>query len=187
MRVRRGGGTEDPAAASAAGRWLLLERTHAHAERPLQPEAHEHIETIALALLRRWGVLFKRLMDRETRLVPWRDLLYVLRRLEARGDICGGRFVDGFAGEQFALPEAVESLQALRRRRDDGELIVVSGVDPLNLSGAVVAGSAVQLPDDKRLSAQTFSPDGSTLFVNIQDPGITLAITGPWRTLDVPS
>src|SRR6185503_6082392 len=100
-------------------------------------------EGIARALLARWGVVFRALMSREGDLPPWRDLLRVLRRLEARGEIRGGRFVDGFTGEQFALPEAVAALRAVRRRGESGMLVAVSGADPLNLTGIVVPGERV--------------------------------------------
>jgi len=103
-------------------------------------EAPSAIETIARGLLRRYGVVFRRLLDREEALPPWRDLLRVYRRLEARGEIRGGRFVDGFAGEQFALPEAVAALRAVRRRAHDGALVSLSAADPLNLLGILTPG-----------------------------------------------
>jgi ATP-dependent Lhr-like helicase len=102
------------------------------------PEAIEHI---ARTLLRRYGVVFWRLLEREADwLPPWRDLLHVYRRLEARGELRGGRFVAGFPGEQFALPEAVGHLREIRRRPDNGALISISGADPLNLSGILTPG-----------------------------------------------
>ncbi len=97
-------------------------------------------EAVAWALLRRYGVVFRRLLERETLLPPWRDLLRVYRRLEARGEIRGGRFVGGFSGEQFALPEAVGKLRALRRTTPSGTLIAVSAADPLNLLGILTPG-----------------------------------------------
>jgi ATP-dependent helicase Lhr and Lhr-like helicase len=118
----------------AAGRWALAQRNRPAVPGPQAgPDAIEHI---ARTLLRRYGVVFWRLLEREADwLPPWRDLLYVYRRLEARGELRGGRFVAGFPGEQFALPEAIGHLREIRRRRDDGTLISISGADPLNLSG----------------------------------------------------
>ena len=117
-----------------AGRWALARR-----QGP-KPEA-DAVEHIARELLQRYGVVFWRLLGREAVwLPPWRDLLRVYRRLEARGEIRGGRFVSGFSGEQFALPEAVGRLRALRRQGDNGTWISVSGADPLNLVGFIVPG-----------------------------------------------
>jgi ATP-dependent Lhr-like helicase len=92
-------------------------------------------------LLRRYGVVFWRLLEREAAwLPPWRELLRVYRRLEARGEIRGGRFVAGFSGEQFALPEAIGALREARRKEGRGAWVSVSGADPLNLVGIIVAG-----------------------------------------------
>jgi ATP-dependent Lhr-like helicase len=94
-------------------------------------------------LLRRYGVIFRRLIEREGKLPPWRDLLRVYRRLEARGEIRGGRFVDGFTGEQFALPEAIGRLRKVRREEPGGTTIAVSAADPLNLTGIATTGPRV--------------------------------------------
>jgi ATP-dependent helicase Lhr and Lhr-like helicase len=132
-----------------AGRWALAQRNRPAAEPPSArapaapvPQADPNaIEHIARTLLRRYGVVFWRLLEREADwLPPWRDLLYVYRRLEARGELRGGRFVAGFPGEQFALPEAVGHLREIRRRQDGGSLISISGADPLNLSGILTPG-----------------------------------------------
>jgi ATP-dependent Lhr-like helicase len=96
------------------------------------------MEAIALKLLQRYGVVFRKILDRESISVPWRDLLRVLRRLEARGEIRGGRFLGGFSGEQFATPEAVQLLRSIRRAPAEGSMISVSAADPLNLLGIVV-------------------------------------------------
>jgi ATP-dependent Lhr-like helicase len=85
----------------------------------------------------------KPLLDREATRVPWRDLLRVCRRLEARGEIRGGRFVDGVSGEQFALAEAIAELRAVRKKAPGGELIAVSAADPLNLVGILLPGERV--------------------------------------------
>jgi ATP-dependent Lhr-like helicase len=142
------GGMED------AGRWALLQRRSAvsagsnpAATLPagrtpaLAPEVLEHI---AMTLLRRYGVVFWRLLEREAQwLPPWRDLLRVLQRLEARGQVRGGRFVNGLAGEQFALPEAIPLLREVRRHANDGAYACVAGTDPLNLVGTLLPGDKV--------------------------------------------
>src|SRR5690606_34399084 len=93
-------------------------------------------------LLARWGVVFWKLLDREADwLPPWRELLMCLRRLEARGEIRGGRFVSGFSGEQFALPEAIGPLREIRRKPLDNEYLSLSAADPLNLIGIVTPGA----------------------------------------------
>ena len=94
-------------------------------------------------LLKRYGVVFRDLLVRESNLPKWRELQLAFRRLEARGEIRGGRFVDGFLGEQFALPVAVESLRATRKLPPTGELVTISAADPLNLVGVIVPGERV--------------------------------------------
>jgi ATP-dependent Lhr-like helicase len=136
-----------------AGRWALVRRAALDApgepgvagkpaRRPrLDPDT---LEYVAMTLLRRYGVMFWRLLEREASWLPsWRELLPVYHRLEARGDIRGGRFVAGFSGEQFALPEAIPLLREVRRRAQDGALVCISGVDPLNLCGTLLAGDKV--------------------------------------------
>jgi ATP-dependent Lhr-like helicase len=120
-----------------AGRWALARRPAA-AGAQLSPEAIEHV---ARALLQRYGVVFWRLLAREADwLPPWRDLLRVYRRLESRGEIRGGRFVAGFSGEQFALPDAIGRLRAVRREAPSESYVSVSGADPLNLAGILTPG-----------------------------------------------
>jgi len=122
-----------------AGRWSLLQRSNDE-----ETEDREHkLECIARGLLRRYGVVFPRLLMRETEPPPWRDLIRVYRRLEARGEVRGGRFVAGFSGEQYALPEAVQLLRSVRKKRPDGALITVNGADPLNLVGILTPGQRV--------------------------------------------
>ncbi|MGO1002947.1 DEAD/DEAH box helicase [Lysobacter sp. CA196] len=127
-----------------AGRWSLTgpaEGEGVPADAARMAEVNEHI---AWRLLERYGVVFWRLIQREAAwLPPWRDLLRVYRRLEARGEIRGGRFVSGMSGEQFALPDAVNSLRQIRQRGHDGATICVSAADPLNLTGSVLAGTKV--------------------------------------------
>jgi ATP-dependent Lhr-like helicase len=122
-----------------AGRWSLAKRKHVNAAS--RSDGAERVEEIALALLRRYGVVFMRMLEREATWLPkWRDLLRVYRKLEARGEIRGGRFVSGFSGEQYALPDAVAALRAIRRRGPDESLVSVSGADPLNLAGILTPG-----------------------------------------------
>jgi ATP-dependent Lhr-like helicase len=122
---------------SDAGRWALARR----ASNPAAQLQSEGIEHVARALLKRYGVVFWRLLAREAPwLPPWRDLLRVYRKFEGRGEIRGGRFVAGFSGEQFALPEAVGSLREIRRRKETHALMSISGADPLNLVGLITPG-----------------------------------------------
>ncbi|MEM9301148.1 MAG: DEAD/DEAH box helicase [Pseudomonadota bacterium] len=119
------------------GRWSLVPRADDSVDR------WERAEVIARAMLRRYGVVFRMLLEREQGLPPWRDLLYVLRRLEARDEIRGGRFVDGFAGEQFALPQAAVALNQLRKVEAEGRVQAVAAYDPLNLRGVLEPGDRV--------------------------------------------
>jgi ATP-dependent helicase Lhr and Lhr-like helicase len=120
----------------SAGRWSLL-----YAGEPL--ERARALEATCWMLLRRYGIVFRELLGRETILPKWREVLMALRRLEDRGEVRGGRFVSGFLGEQFAMPVAVESLRAQRNHVTSGEAITVSAADPLNLVGIVVPGERV--------------------------------------------
>ena len=121
----------------AAGRWALLSR------RPTELTDEEWAGRFAQQLLSRWGVLLRDLLVRETLAPPWRDLLTVLRRMEARGEIRGGRFVSGLSGEQFARPEALALLRMVRREPDRHAVIDVASADPLNLSGIILPGPRV--------------------------------------------
>ncbi|MHA6577956.1 DEAD/DEAH box helicase [Pseudomonas yamanorum] len=135
-----------------AGRWALVRR--APVADGTRPAAHsaETLEHVAMTLLRRYGVVFWRLLEREADWLPsWRELLRTFHRLEARGEIRGGRFVSGLAGEQFALPEAIPLLREVRRRPHNGSLIAVCGADPLNLVGTLLPGSKVPALSGNRL------------------------------------
>jgi len=143
-----------PVGIETAGRWSLLGRpadsrterqskAHQGEDRPPVRPSASQIELFAKTLLRRYGIVFKRLLARETSAPPWRDLLMVFRRLEARGEIRGGRFVTGMSGEQFALPEAVGQLRSIRRLDGGGQLVAISGADPLNLTGIITPGDRV--------------------------------------------
>jgi len=106
-------------------------------------EDEELAEAVAEQLLIRWGVVFHDLLARENFSVPWRDLIWALRRMEARGTARGGRFVAGFSGEQYALPEAVDLLRSVRRREPTGEITRLSAADPLNLIGIITPGARI--------------------------------------------
>ena len=120
----------------SSGRWALL-RADAAVERP------RAVEAACWMLLRRYGIVIRDLLARESNLPPWRELLMAFRRLEDRGEIRGGRFVDGFLGEQFALPVAVESVRGMRGLPLSGETMTLSASDPLNLVGILVPGERV--------------------------------------------
>jgi ATP-dependent Lhr-like helicase len=128
----------------STGRWSLLSA---------EPAEHTHIvESTCWMLLRRYGVVFRELLTRESLLLKWRELLMAFRRLEDRGEIRGGRFVSGFLGEQFALPVAVESLRAARKQPPTGEVITISAADPLNLIGIIIPGERVAAISGKYVS-----------------------------------
>ncbi len=120
----------------STGRWSLLFAAEA-------ADRNKTIEATCRVLLRRYGVVFREVLARESNLPKWRELQIMFRRLEDRGEVRGGRFVSGFLGEQFALPEAVESLRAMRNLPDTGETVVLSAADPLNLIGFIVPGERV--------------------------------------------
>jgi ATP-dependent Lhr-like helicase len=137
-RRRRLGARRAPALRHGGdGRWALLPAAANDVE---FEDPEELAEQVAGQLLARWGVVFHDLLARETLAVPWRELHWALRRLEARGLVRGGRFVNGFAGEQYALVEAVDALRRARRSPRSGELVHLSAADPLNISG-VLPGS----------------------------------------------
>ncbi len=131
--------------ASFTGRWSALHIDAGDAS----PESD--VETLAWTLLRRYGVVFRQLLAREPNAIAWRLLTRVYRRLEARGEIRGGRFVTGMSGEQFALPDAVARLREIRRGRPDGHLITISAADPLNLSGILTAGERIRAARRNRI------------------------------------
>jgi len=129
--------TRRPGRMQVAGRWSAIDPCAAD-----QDEAA--IEASARMLLRRYGIVCRRVLARETRVPGWRDLVMVYRRLEARGELRGGRFVSGLSGEQFAVPDAVERLREIRRTPADGRLVTIAAADPLNLAGIVTAGDRVR-------------------------------------------
>jgi ATP-dependent helicase Lhr and Lhr-like helicase len=132
---------------ASAGRWSILQRNSS----PPNLNDPTLTEEVAWTLLKRYGVVFKRLLEREGMAIPWRLLLRFYHRLEARGDIRGGRFVAGISGEQFALPEAIGMLRAIRRAGAQESLISVSAADPLNLVGIIAPGSRITAHTSNRL------------------------------------
>ena len=148
-----------------AGRWVVLRKQESgQAPFPTAPTSatvipqtatpaidRESMEAVAQKLLQRYGVVFRKLLDRESISIPWRDLLRVYRRLEARGEIRGGRFVGGFSGEQFASADAVHLLRSIRRTTVDGSMISISAADPLNMLGILVPGPRLSPAASNRL------------------------------------
>jgi len=129
-----------------AGRWALLRRSpppSVEADTNGAPASEEAVEVFARTLLRRYGIVFRRLLERESLAVSWYELGRVYRRLEARGEIRGGHFVNGVSGEQFALPEAIGLLRSIRNAAQAGELVVINAADPLNLLGILTPGPRV--------------------------------------------
>ncbi len=190
---------------SSAGRWSLLDRSLPQASQPTgrEPFNAEASEEIARILLKRYGVVFKRLLEREGIVLPWRVLLRIYHRLEARGEIRGGRFVAGISGEQFALPEAVGMLRAIRRTRSGamdfgvrspareseeriadpvaGEtesLISVSAADPLNLVGIITPGGRVTAHTSNRILYRNGEP------ITVLESGETRFLVELSRTLE---
>src|ERR1051326_3738273 len=161
---------------ASAGRWSILHRNDNG------DTINETLltEGVAWALLKRYGVVFKRLLEREGIALPWRMLLRFYHRLEARGDIRGGRFVAGISGEQFALPEAIGMLRAIRRAGPQESLISVSAADPLNLVGIIVPGSRITAHTSNRILYQDGAPiasldSGQTRFL------VELSRTMEWK------
>ena len=130
-------------------RWWLLD---------CPDPVEDRTEAVARQLLLRYGILFPELLARESLSVRWRDLARVLRRLEARGEIRGGRFVSSFVGEQFALPEAADSLRRWRGREPDGRLAIVSACDPMNLAGILTPGPRLSATPGNRLAYRNGVP-----------------------------
>jgi ATP-dependent Lhr-like helicase len=131
---------------SGGGRWSRL------ADGGIDGQREALVEQYARALLRRYGMVCRRLLAREPYQVPWRELLRVYRRLEARGEIRGGRFIAGVPGEQFALPDAVAMAREVRRRKPQGETITISAVDPLNVCGILDGGERVTAVASTRIA-----------------------------------
>ena len=186
---RKTAATDSPgkrATRSSAGRWSLLsEEVHAAPTAIEQARRTDTaLESAARMLLARYGILFRDLLARDSNAPRWRDLLGILRRLEARGEVRGGRFVSGFSGEQFALPEAVDSLRAARNR-ECLATICVAAADPANLAGIVIPGERVASVPGKQViyrngnlhietSHESLSTDTLPIPVHAPTPALTL-------------
>jgi ATP-dependent Lhr-like helicase len=152
-------------AGAAQGRWAIVQR-FAHDASP--PE--ELAESVAMQLLSRYGVVFRDLIAREDTAVPWRDIVRALRRQEARGVLRGGRFVAGFIGEQYALPEAVDALRRVRKAERNGEAVHLSAADPLNLAGIITPGPRIAAVHTKSVALR----DGLPVATGEASPARTL-------------
>jgi ATP-dependent Lhr-like helicase len=121
----------------------MLQPKDLEAQKPIIAEREEAIEVFARVLLRRYGVVSRRMLERESLSASWFELIRVYRRLEARGEIRGGHFVSALSGEQYALPEAIGLLRSIRKTTAKNELIAISGADPLNLAGILTSGPRI--------------------------------------------
>ena len=146
----------DRTGTGSAGRWCLLPAPAAG------PDRDELAEAVAEQLIARWGVILRDLAVRENLALPWRDVQWALRRMEARGTIRGGRFVAGFSGEQFAHPDAVDVLRGVRKQPHTGRPVQISAADPLNLTAIVLPGPRVPaIPSNSVTYIDGAVPDGS--------------------------
>ena len=145
IKRRRFSGLEE------AGRWSRLHAASLWDDETRRLSDSKTLEHIGWALLARYGVVFKRVLERESNLPSWRELLYIYRRLEARGEIRGGRFVAGFAGEQFALPQAVAMLRKTRKAAFNNEAVRLCAADPLNLIGIITPGERLPAVSGNRV------------------------------------
>jgi ATP-dependent Lhr-like helicase len=175
-----------------AGRWAVVRRASVAKDR----NEGDVTELVARTLLKRYGVVCWRLLANEAAwLPPWRDLVRVFHRLEARGEIRGGRFIAGLSGEQFALPEAVAALRAIRQKKPDGQWIAVCGADPLNLVGSLLAGTTIPAVTGSRVLYRDGVPVAKlvagevTLLEAMDEPAEAVAraklLRGPDRDADV--
>jgi len=142
------------------GRWTLIHPANANLQHPESDSETKcsAVEYFANVLLRRYGVIFQALLTRETLSPAWSEILPVLRRMEARGELRGGRFVAGHSGEQFARPDAIESLRKLRKDEKDKEYISISAADPLNLIGIITPGKKISALANNRILFQDGIP-----------------------------
>ncbi len=181
------------AGALPIGRWSLLDaaRPDEATEQSAMRE-QQRLGQICDALLRRYGVVFRAVLQREPLLPPWRYLLRYLRRMEDRGEVRGGRFVDGFSGEQFALPEAIGLLRQSREAAERPRLAVISAADPLNLGGWILPGPRTPAQMNNRVLLEDGLPVARLLGETVEElPGITkaaraqaeqlLSVIKPWR------
>jgi ATP-dependent Lhr-like helicase len=187
-RVARGGRLLAP-----VGRWSLVEHGEGVAgESGIQFTRQQHMATLCHALLQRYGVVFRAVLERETLLPPWRELLRYFRRMEDRGEVRGGRFMDGFSGEQFALPEALGLLRQCMAPASRAPLAVISASDPLNLGGIIVPGAKTPAQAGNRILLEDGMPVARLVGDEVEEfAGISraasqwarekLRIVTPWR------
>jgi ATP-dependent helicase Lhr and Lhr-like helicase len=156
-----------------AGRWWLMTSP---GKEPGDSAREDHLNSVASMLLKRYGIVFRKLAEKEKVLFRWYDLLKIFRKMEAQGKIRGGRFVEGFGGEQYALPEAVSALRENRRQAPDADdtFISISAADPLNLTGYVTHGKRVPSLYSNRILFKNGTPiaikDGKEIiFMNEED------------------
>jgi ATP-dependent Lhr-like helicase len=173
-RRRRTGGRPLP-----VGRWALWTASDDAGSREAR------LEAVGRQLLRRYGVVLRDILARERGLPAWRELIDVYRRWEAQGRIRGGRFVAGPAGEQFALPEAVEALRAVRRAEPEGEVVVISAADPLNLVGLLLPGAKVAPSSGQAIVHRGGAPVAAgplgAVLRSLDTAGVRAAPPAPWR------
>ena len=149
------------------GRWSLLTTGADDPDKQMTPDLNP-TESWARQLLRRYGIVFRDLLKRESLTVAWRDLLLIYRRMELRGEIRGGHFVSGMTGEQFGLPEAVEALRAVRNDPQAGaQEIRLSGSDPLNLVGIILPGDRIPSPPSRYVIYRNGIPAASEPLSNV--------------------
>ena len=169
---RRRRGTASASSIDDAGRWSIIANANEEKEETISAgwikTDEESLKHIAYTLLKRYGVVFRKTLERETALPPWRELLYVYRRMEARGEIRGGRFVEGFSGEQFALPEAVGLLRKQRNNNVKLPSCVISATDPLNLIGIILPGERIPALHTNRILFRDGLPVAKQLNSDIQ-------------------
>ncbi|MGH2398812.1 MAG: Lhr family helicase, partial [bacterium] len=152
QRMRRFTGVRSHGRSLPVGRWSLWRPTG-------EMSGEERSEVIARQLLRRYGVVFRDLLARERVAPPWRILVQIYRRWEAQGQIRGGRFVAGLTGEQYALPEAVEALRAVRRAAEDAVPVVISAADPLNMVGLILPGARIPASSGQAIAFRNGAPE----------------------------
>jgi ATP-dependent Lhr-like helicase len=146
------------------------------------PAEDETTEALARQYIRRYGVVLREVLAREPQAPSWRDLLRVYRRLEMRGEIRGGRLVAGFTGEQFAAPEALEALRAMRRETRRDEIVRLSACDPLNLAGILTPGERIPAT----LSNTVVLRDGVPATAGIEAPVATPTFVPPMLSAQPP-
>jgi ATP-dependent Lhr-like helicase len=162
VRAARGRFAPNDRRTKFAGRWAAIATPSDEDTRSrvsgIDEAREEAVAAQAWTLLRRYGIVCRRVLTRETNVLPWRELVRVYRRLEARGEVRGGRFVAGLSGEQFALPEAVERMREVRRSAPDDALVTISAADPLNLAGIVTAGERIRAIGRSRIVYRNGAP-----------------------------